>query len=169
VDYIDLAHPNLTYQDVFLDSTLTQRRGNQIAIQSVTVAEKTGFMNYGQVRQQRLRDLKRLLAGEKDPLEQVALKKRIMNIENDRLLTGEMLAATQFLGLQATYSMAINGTAHIDPTRNLVTDESSLLQGTIGFSQPWPITYWMGGYDVDTMFGYFAGTLTLPFYPDANT
>jgi hypothetical protein len=167
VDYIDLAHPERTYQDVFLDSMLTQRRGNQIAIQSVTVAEKTGFMNYGQVRERRLEDLKRLLAGENEPVERAALKKRIMNIENDRLLIGEMLAATQFLGLQATYSMAINGTARINPTCNLVTDKNKLLKGTIGFSQPWPITYWMGGYDVDTMFGYFAGTLTLPFYPTA--
>ena len=168
VDYIDLAHPNLTYKDVFL-SKLAQRRGNQIAIQSVAVAEKTGFMNYGQVRKQRLVELKQLLAAEKDPVEQAALKKRIMNIENDRLLTGEMLAATQFLGLQATYSLAINGTARVDAESNQVRDESNVLQGTIGYSQSWPIAYWMGGYDVDTLFGYFAGTLTLPFYPDPNS
>jgi hypothetical protein len=168
VDYIDLAHPNLIYKDVFL-GPLAQRRGNQMALQSVAVAEKTGFMNYGQVRQQRLLELKQRLAAEKDPVEQAALNKRIMNIENDRLLTGEMLAATQFLGLQATYSLAINGSARIDAERNQVCDEANVLQGTIGFSQPWPMAYWMGGYDVDTLFGYFAGNLSLPFYPGPKT
>ncbi len=167
VDYIDLAHPNLSYKDVFLNSTLTQRRGNQIAVQSVEVAEKTGFMNYREVRRQRLDDLKRLREHEADPIERAALDKRIMNIENDRLLTGEMLAATQFLGLQATYSLQINGSARIDPMRNSITDDANLLQGTVGFSQPWTITFWMGGYDVDTMFGYFSGSLSMPFYPDS--
>lgn len=166
VDYIDLAHPDLTYKDVFLNGALTQRRGNQIAVQSVEVAETTGFMNYGQVRRRRLVDLKQLREHETDPVERAALDKRIMNLENDRLLTGEMLAATQFLGLQATYSIQINGSARIDSARNCVRDEANLLQGTIGFSQPWPFTFWMGGYDVDTMFGYFSGALSLPFYPD---
>jgi hypothetical protein len=159
-DCIDLIHPNLTYTDVFLNAQLISRRQNKVAIQSVDVAEKTGFMNYAEVRKKRKADLQRILEGETDPTVTAALKKRIMNIDNDRFLIGEKLAATQFMGMQCSYGFMINGTASID-------DPRGLLQGTIGKSQTWPVSFWLGGYDVDTMFGYFSGSLSLPFYPNA--
>ncbi|AXC14812.1 hypothetical protein ACPOL_5564 [Acidisarcina polymorpha] len=160
-DCIDLVHPELTYKDVFLNTQLIQRRQNQVAIQSVAVAEKTGFMNYWEVRAQRKADLERMLKSEKDPIAIAALKKRIMAIENDRFLIGEKLAATQFMGMQCSYGFSINGGSQI-------VDPDNSLQGTIGRSQAWPVTFWMGGFDVDTMFGYFSGSLTLPFYPMAT-
>ncbi len=85
-----------------------------------------------------------------------ALDRRILALEDDKILTGVRLASTQFLGMQASYSFPLNG----DP---LVQDPTSSLQGRVGTSQPWPLVMWWGGYDVDTMMGYVKGTLSVPF------
>ena len=156
-DLIDPAHPTYTFKDVFMNDQLVARRGNQIAIQSLVVAEATGFMNYAEVRAQRLAELQQLLAKTIDPTQRAALEKRILSIENDEYFTGEKLAARQFLGMQATYGFSINGPYVID-------DPGGQLKGKVGTSQDWPISFWMGGYDVDTLFGYIQGTLSVPFF-----
>jgi hypothetical protein len=159
-DLIDLLHPANNYDDVFLDEALVARRCNTMTPQATDVAEATGFMNYDEVRAQRKRDLEQLLAKERDPVERAALEKRILAIANDRYLAGERLAATQFLGMRADYAFAINGPAAVE-------DSSRVLKGTIGMAQAWPISFWMGGYDVDTMFGFLRGSLQVPFLPDS--
>ncbi len=157
----DVTRPGLTIKDVFLDPTLMAPRTNQIAVQSAEVAEATGFLDYHLVRRRRQAELTELLAAtpERDTVQRAALQRRITAIEDDALLVGAMLASTQFMGLQACYSFPLNGTPRVeDPSRNL--------QGEVGTSQPWPIDFWLGGYDVDTMCGYMSGTLSVPFRPD---
>ncbi|HET9821004.1 MAG TPA: hypothetical protein VFQ16_04195 [Burkholderiaceae bacterium] len=39
--------------------------------------------------------------------------------------------------------------------------------GTVDTTQPWPIEFWMGGWDGDLLIGYMKGTLKLPFTPAA--
>ncbi len=79
-------------------------------------------------------------------IKQLALDKRIRNLEkDDEGMEGTTLPARLFLGLCGTYSFGING----PPRPN--ADPKNLLEGQIGTSQDWPITFWMGGFDVDTM------------------
>ena len=152
----DVVHPEYTIDDVFLNRALLEPRINRIAVQDPEVAEATGFLDYAAVRQGRRAALERMLETASDPTARAALRKRIISIDNDRFLVGEMLAAQQFMGMKASYSFALNSLAHVH-------DPQAALGGSIGTSQVWPISFWMGGYDVDTMCGYMRGSLQLPF------
>lgn len=156
----DVTRPQLTIKDVFLDKTLMAPRTNTIAVQSAEVAEATGFLDYHGVRRRRREELADQLAetDEKDRIERAALERRIAAIDDDAVLVGAMLASTQFLGLQASYSFPLNGVAE-------VSDSEGGLGGEAGVSQQWALSFWMGGYDVDTMCGYMSGTLSVPFRP----
>ena len=162
VDLLDEVHPEYTYADIFLNPTLLNRRLNTFMIQSTVVAEATGIMNYEAYRVQRAKDLEELKKKTKDPVQQAGLQKRINSIHKDATHTGIMLAGTQFLGLIGQYKFDMNGPAK-------VSDPCNGIGGDIGFSQPWPLSFWMGAYDVDTMFGYMKGTLSIPFFPYENT
>lgn len=143
-------------KDVFLDEALLATRQNTIAAQSAVVAEATGILDYSGYRAERLKVLKARRSTTKDPTEQVALDRRIVSLEDDQRLSGVMLASTQFLGMQATYTdIALNGTLSVDKEPDL--------GGHVGRSQPWSLTMWWGGYDVDTMLGYTRGTVSIPF------
>lgn len=160
-DLLDVVHPEYNYGNVFLDPTLLNRRLNTIVIQSPITAEATGIMNYEEYRIQRAKDLTALLKECKDPTERAALQKRINAIHKDKNFVGVMLASTQFLGLLGQYNFNMNGTSKI-------IDPNNKIGGTIGCSQAWPLSFWMGAYDVDTMFGFLKGTLSLPFFPECK-
>ncbi len=162
VDLLDVTHPEYNYSNIFLDPTLLKRRLNTFVIQSPIVAEATGIMNYEAYRKQRAVELQHLLEKTTDPTERASLEKRINFIHKDATHTGLMIASTQFLGLMGEYTFAMNGPA-------TVSDPCNELGGEVGFSQPWPLNFWMGGYDVDTMFGYMKGTLSIPFHPTSES
>lgn len=157
-DFWDVTNPRLRFNDIFSIPATANRRLNSGVIQSPEVAEQLGILNYEEYRLQRRASLEALLANTKDPVKRAGLEKRIKNIRTDKTQTGVMLAATQFLGLQALYGFDINGTTQIH-------DPENKLGGEIGHSQQWPLSFWMGGYDVDTFFGYMKGTLSIPFFP----
>lgn len=152
----DVVHPEYTIDDVFLNRALLEPRINRICVQDPEVAEATGFLDYGAVRAGRKSALERMWEETLDPTARAALRQRIVSIDNDRFLVGEMLAAQQFMGMKASYAFTLNSC----PT---VYDPEAALGGSIGTSQVWPISFWMGGYDVDTMCGYMRGCLQLPF------
>lgn len=156
----DITRPELTIKDAFLDPTMMAPRTNKIAVQSAVVAEATGFLDYRRVRRQRRDQLVAILetVPADDQTKRAALERRITAIDDDALLTGAMLASTQFLGLQAIYSYPLNGVP-------AVVDPNGALGGEVGTSQQWSLDFWMGGYDVDTMCGYMSGTLSVPFRP----
>ena len=155
----DLTRPDLTIEDVFLDEALITPRMNTVAIQSAEVAEATGILDYPGYRRERLAALVQRRRTVTDPTEQAALERRITALDDDAILTGVRLASEQFLGMQVTYDFVLNGTPE-------VVDDTDVLGGTVGTSQPWGLTMWWGGYDVDTLCGYVRGTLTVPFVAD---
>lgn len=157
-DFWDPVHPNLNFNDVFDNPDIANRRLNTAVLQSTVVAEQLGILNYEHYRIERKKDLKALLEKTTDPVKRAGLEKRIKNIRDDATQTGVMIAATQFLGLLAQYGWTMNGTS-------AVIDPKNKLGGEIGHSQQWPISFWLGGYDVDTLFGYMKGSLSVPFYP----
>jgi hypothetical protein len=154
----DVTRPEATYDDVFLEPAIVTPRANRIEIQSATVAEATGVMDYDGVRAQRLRDLEQQLDRTTDPTARSALAKRITAIRNDAVLEGAHLAATQFMGMRASYAFPLNGAP-------LVEDAAGRLGGVVGTSQLWRVAFWLGGYDVDSLCGYARGELEVPFHP----
>ncbi|MCU0466060.1 MAG: hypothetical protein MUF38_16010 [Anaerolineae bacterium] len=164
-DLWDVTRPDLTIYDVYTDPVLLKRRSNVPALQSTEVAEATGAVNYERYRQQRRLDLIKLrdaLLKKKSPknkLKILGLEQRIGSIDKDQTMVGIVLAGQQFLGMQASYAFSING-------QHLVEDRKNQLNGEIGASMEWPLSFWMGGYDVDTMCSYMRGSLSLPFYPN---
>jgi hypothetical protein len=157
----DVTRPDLTITDVYLDAQLLAPRANAIAVQSAEVAEATGIVDYSAYRAERLAVLQTKRDVATDLVEQAALDRRIVALQDDQILTGVQLASTQFLGMQASYSFPLNG----DP---VVDDPSAKLGGRVGTSQAWPLVMWWGGYDVDTMCGYVRGTLSVPFVSTAS-
>jgi len=157
-DCWDVSQPNLTVFDVYTYPTLMARRLNTIEINSATIGEATGALNYADYRAQRRQELMAQREQTTDPVTRAAYDRRITTIDNDVVMVGVRIAAEAFLGMLATYTFALNGAAVVD-------DPGHRLGGEIGRSQDWPLTFWMGGYDVDTMCGYSRGTLSIPFRP----
>lgn len=164
-DLWDVTRPDLTIYDVYTNPVLLKRRSNVPALQSTEVAEATGAVNYERYRQQRrlelikLRDALVKKKNQKDKLKILGLEQRINAINKDATMVGIVLAGQQFLGMQASYAFTLNG-------QHLIEDAKNLLNGEIGASIEWPLQFWMGGYDVDTMCNYMRGSLSLPFYPN---
>ncbi len=81
------------------------------------------------------------------------LRTRIFQLEfwGDRVITK--------LAFQLTYSFNVNG-----PQR-VVGQER--LGGEVDCGQPWPVTFWFGGWDGDLLLGYMRGSLSMPFSPHA--
>jgi hypothetical protein len=160
-DCWDVTQPDLTMFEVskhFPD--LIPRRQPAVSPQSVKVAEATGIMDYAAYRRQRRADLTRMLKSARSENNRMALQKRIDDLaKDDQQMTGLTLAAQQFLGLCADYQFAVNGPLVIDDPKNQ-------LRGAIGTSMDWPLSFWMGGFDVDSLFGYVSGVWQLPFKPN---
>jgi hypothetical protein len=161
----DVSNPHLNIVEVCKHHPeLIPPRQPTLAAQSTQVAEATGIMNYREYRRRRKEELIKQLADPNiDPIQRLALSKRIDNLAKDDLhMTGITLAAQQFLGLCATYNYTLNGTPHVE-------DPDGKLKGEIGTSMVWPVSFWMGGYDVDSLFGYMSGSLSVPFWPLRQT
>lgn len=163
-DFWDPTRPDLTYAEVAsYYPELLERRSIAVQPQSPLVADTTGIVDYAEYRRTRRKELAALLAGTTDPKERAALELRIRMLEKDDLvqdnqgLVGLTVPAQQFLGLCGFYAFPIQGVPHVE-------DEGGKLGGKIGTSQPWSISFWMGGYDVDSLTGYMMGTLTVPFF-----
>ena len=153
----DVTRPELTFEDVFLEPTIVAPRLNTIEVGSAVVAEATGMMDYAGVRARRAAELRAILDGTVDPTARLALEKRLQALDADRIMAGQQLAATVFMGMRAGYAFALDGDPHVeDPERRL--------GGQVGTSQLWSLECWFGGYDVDSLCGYMRGHLSLPFH-----
>ncbi|HEX5618625.1 MAG TPA: hypothetical protein VFX51_09405 [Solirubrobacteraceae bacterium] len=152
----DVTQPRLTFADVFLEADVVAPRLNTIAVRSAEVAEATGLLDYAGVRARRADDLHAILDRTSDAVARLGLEKRLQALEADKVMAGQQLAATQFMGMQASYAFPLNGRPHVE-------DPDGRLGGTVGMSQLWPLEFWFGGYDVDALCGYMRGCLSLPF------
>ena len=160
-DILVLTNPDATLEQMFLDPSVVARRsqdGPTVAMAPELVAA-TGITDYIAYWTKRRADLEMLLSKSKDKTETAALKKRIAYIDEMDHDSGTRVDARQFLGLLSPYQVDINGDATI-------ADPSGKIGGNIGVSQPWPMKFWMGSYDVDLMLGYVKGTLSMPFHPN---
>lgn len=159
VDEWDETRPGLTIDDVYLDPSLVSHRRQTIEVKSAELVEATGITDYIQYWVDRRAYLIALRDVTEDPTALAALDRRIAGIDETGVDAGTRVDARQFLGLKSTYQIDINGRASVE-------DPGRLLGGAVGTSQVWPITFWMGSYDVDTLCGYLRGTLSLPFHPE---
>lgn len=152
----DVTRPDLGYDDVFVDADLVAPRLNTMEVRSAIVAEATGLLDYPEVRRRRARELTSLLEQTTDPTQRLALQKRIGAIEADAVMAGQQLAATQFMGMRASYAFPLDGRPHVH-------DPDNVLGGTVGRSPVWPLEFWFGGYDVDALCAFMRGSVSVPF------
>ncbi|MGH3003047.1 MAG: hypothetical protein ACRDM1_10390 [Gaiellaceae bacterium] len=163
-DLWDPTRPQLTYAEVASQYPgLLERRSIAVQPQSPLVADVTGIVDYAEYRRTRRAELATLLLKTTDPERRAALELRIRMLEKDELVKGNQglvgltVPAQQFLGLCGFYAFPIQGVPHVE-------DPGHKLGGLVGTSQPWSVSFWMGGYDVDSLIGYMMGTLTVPFF-----
>ena len=91
------------------------------------------------------------LSGETDPVKQAAYKGRLFALDfftENRRIEGK-------LGLQADWDFEITG-------KRLLNNIEDVLKLHFVPRKPWPIKFWMGGFDGDVMRGYMRGSLTIP-------
>ncbi len=160
-DILVLTNPKATLEEMFLDPTTIARRSQNgpTVGKSPELVEATGigdYIKYWKIRQE---VLETKLKSATDETEIAALKKRLIYIDEMEHDSGTRVDARQFIGLLSPYEVDINGDAIIDAS-------TTELGGSIGVSQPWPMKFWMGAYDVDLMLGYTKGTLSLPFFKE---
>lgn len=103
-------------------------------------------------RKQTLKEEQEQLAGDPDAAE--ALETRIRAI--GELIRGPRWRATAF---RVPYQLSI-GERGDQPGE--VTDEAGGLGVDVNVLAPWPVGFWMGGWDADSLCGFVKGTLTVP-------
>jgi hypothetical protein len=94
-----------------------------------------------------------------DPDRRAGLEKRITDL-GAALEIGPRGIRQRILGVGLVYQFEINGPEAV------VEDPTSRLHGTIDASAPWPIQFWMGGFDADALCGFMRGSLIVPFQPN---
>lgn len=101
-------------------------------------------------------DLERTRQGS-DATAVVALTKRLAELDAGSTPTAPRQLLTSF---RMVYTFDINGPA------TLSNDHRKVLGGRIDTSAPWPISFWVGGWDCDALCAYMRGTLAIPFTGD---
>lgn len=166
-DILVINDPEATLQDMFLDPAIVARRAqSSTTVQDPQLVAATGITDYAAHFEQRRRAMvdEKTRLEKKKPTEEIktqiaGLTKRILFMDEMEHDSGTRVAARQFLGLCGYFDVDINGDVKI-------SDPHHLVGGTIGTSQVWPMSFWMGSYDVDLLMGYTKGTLSLPFHAD---
>jgi hypothetical protein len=158
-DIMDLQDPKRKIYEV--DPSVLKRRQpvEGEAAERAEIADATGIMDnvgYCQERKEKLEtDLERV----GDPMLRAALQKRIADLKES---IEKRDVRVSILGISLIYRFAIRGPAEVDGDR-------SVLGGIIGTLPPWPIEFWVGGWDADALCGYMRGRLQVPFRPsEAN-
>jgi hypothetical protein len=157
-DVWDLRNPTLAVEKV--PPELLKRRqpvhtGKALfEMNSAEVADATGIADFPRFFEERKLLLEKEYDVTSDPVTRVAIKKRIADIDVggwQRLFR---------LGFRVEYGFDINGQPE-------VYDNSAQLSGTVLTSTywlpHWPIRFWMGGFDSDSLCAYIRGTLDVPF------
>lgn len=155
-DNLDPKNPDANLYDVTLSQM--ERRGGVLGepLDLGTFQEVTQCETPKDFRVKRLAALKQDLDSETDPVKRACLETRIGQIEwptPDAIEWGDR--RTRALQFVERRDFAINGAAEIsDPQGKLGVDLNSSLD--------WPIQFWNGVWDCDTLCGYMRGTLQIP-------
>lgn len=155
-DYFDPAQPDLPVWKA-TPAQLARRGASGIALDPLTIGEATGMWDPMQAIAERLA----LLVPEREGAEKrgdeiavAALTRRIAELEFAlKNPTDRRVMARQAI---ERFAFGMNGKAVID-------DPHGALGGTLDPTQPWPIAYWMGGWDADTLTCFFDGALIVPY------
>jgi hypothetical protein len=113
-----------------------------------------GGLSSTRFRLKRLHDLEAARAGATEEVAQVALDKRIRDIDDN---VGDGIAE-QIMDFALRYVVVLDGPS------GEVSDPAGALGGTIGLD-PWTVDLWFGAFDCDTLCMFVKGTLELPFEP----
>jgi hypothetical protein len=156
-DVLDPRDPERTIHEV--DASVLKRRQpvEDEVVESAEVADATGIMDYMGYRRERKKDLEDALEETGDAVIRAALQKRIDDLD-ESLDPKKRDIRVSILGASLIYKFAIRGAAD-------VVDEGDALGGLVGTSPPWPIEFWVGGWDADALCGYMRGRLQVPFRP----
>jgi hypothetical protein len=156
-DLLDPQNPERKIHEV--DPSVLRRRQpvEGEAVERAVIADATGIMDYVGYRRERKERLEEDLEQMGDPTKQAALRKRIADIDESLDLERRDIRLG-ILGASLVYRFAIRGPAE-------VVDERDALRGVVGTLLPWPVEFWVGGWDADALCGYMRGSLQLPFRP----
>ncbi len=148
-DFLDARNPGAKIYEV--DPAVFGRRQpvEGEAPEPAEIADATGIFDFAGYRRRRREELEADLRETDDPTTRTALEKRV-----DELRLGGIRLG--ILGAGLSYRFAIRGPA-------AVIDQQGVLGETVATMPPWPIEFWMGGWDADALCGYMRGELRLPF------
>lgn len=135
------------------------RRRSPVVLDGMTrdpirVADATGILDPVAYRLRRKEHLEADLAHTTDPTEKAALRKRIRELSVTDPANLRVLA----LSLTESWKFGVNGPARVD-------DPEGRLAPAPDIGKPWPVAFWMGGWDADALCGYLRGMLTIPCRP----
>jgi hypothetical protein len=156
-DLLDPQNPERKIHEV--DPSVLRRRQpvEGEAVERAEIADATGIMDYVGYRRERKEKLEDDLEQIGDPTIRAALRKRIADLDESLDLEKRDIRVG-ILGASLIYRFAIRGPAE-------VVDERDVLRGVVGTLPPWPVEFWMGGWDADALCGYMRGRLQVPFRP----
>lgn len=156
-DILDPQDPERKIYEV--DPSVLKRRQpvEDEVVESAEVADATGIMDHMGYRRERKKDLEDALEETGDAVIRAALQKRIDDLD-ESVDPKKRDIRVGILGASLIYKFAIRGAVE-------VVDEGDALGGLVGTSPPWPIEFWVGGWDADALCGYMRGRLQVPFRP----
>lgn len=109
------------------------------------VLAATGIADPDQHLRERAERLRAELAATGDPTAKAALGKRIR-------------ALRTLMAIRISYRFDVGELGGVGTVR----DEGGVLDGAVDPVAPWPVAFWLGGWDADALCGFASGRLTLP-------
>jgi len=155
-DYLNPDDPNASLYDMTLEQL--ERRGGALGplLNAGTVREITNCGSGREYREKRLALLKADLLTETDPVVRAGIKTRIREIEwpsADNIDWENR--RTMALSFVERRNFEINGPS-------IIEDPDGKLGVKLDPTLDWPIQFWNGVWDCDTLVGYMRGTLQIP-------
>lgn len=133
-----------------------QRRASYVEfmVDKLKIADATGIADFVSYRRARKRILEEELATTTDPITRAALTTRIEQLS----ITDPYKNQLKAFSVSAMYQFKINGPGSLH-------DSDKKIHGELDFSNLWPFTLWMGGWDSDALCGYARGQVEIPIVP----
>ena len=135
--------------DIWEADELMRRKAKSFERNSARVARATGISDFRKLRSDRLNTLESELNSTQDDMYREQLTARIRELA----VTGDVREAC--LGFLVEYDFSLRHNSEIE-------DPQGLLNGNPDIDTDWPIRFWMGGWDADTLTGYVEGQLSIP-------
>ena len=131
----------------------SQLQAGGIHVSPGAIGEATGIFDLQPVWGERSQRLKADLASATDEIQKVALQARLEAIADP--------SNARFFAARMLYSVAMGGTASVEDSRGW-------LPGPVvsGPESPWPLEFWFGAWDPDSLCGYAIGYLGVPLGPE---